>query len=81
MKRNSLPKPLDLCMDQMLDNKLIDVELRKEENEPDSYVKLLERTPKCQNQQEKTANGVEIIGTQSETTRGIFKLFKFEYLF
>ena len=38
-----LPKPwLDLNMDKLLDDKLIEVELRKEEPECDSYVRLLE---------------------------------------
>ena len=42
-KNEKFSKPMpDLNMDKLLDDKLIEVELRKEETEWDSYVKLLE---------------------------------------
>lgn len=42
-KNEKFSKPMpDLNMDKLLDDKLIEVELRKEETECDSYVKLLE---------------------------------------
>ena len=38
-----IPRPcFDLNMDKLLDDKLIEVELRKEEPDCDSYVRLLE---------------------------------------
>ena len=36
---------VELCMDQVLNNKILEIELRKEENEPDSYVQLENAKP------------------------------------
>ena len=36
---------VELCMDQVLNDKILEIELRKEENEPDSYVQLENAKP------------------------------------
>ena len=42
-KREKMQKPkLDLCMDKLLDEKLLEVELRREDIEQDSFVQLLD---------------------------------------
>ena len=41
-KREMQKPKVDLCMDKLLDEKLLEVELRREEIEQDSYVQLLD---------------------------------------
>ena len=39
-----MSRKLDLCMDTVLDNKMLEVELRKEEDEEDGFVQLSENS-------------------------------------
>ena len=62
---------VELCMDQVLNDKILEIELRKEENEPDSYVQLENAKPPICDPQMGTELGWEPIQhqeTQNDVT-------------